>query len=153
MMRIAFAAFCAASLVALSSADEPTKAYRNVSSDQLEAVLKGLKIDFKRTAGKKDGVAFYDFDYESLKVRLHNYEGKDLWIDAHFSDRVDLDEVNKWNVKARATRAVLLGSGDKATVSLEAQLDCEGGTTDPIIRQFVLRFEKELKDFAKFISK
>lgn len=154
MIRLAIFSLLIASIVAFSaSAEDATKAYRNVSSDQLEAILKSMKVDFKKSAGKKEGIYFYDFEAESMKVRLHNYEGKDLWLDAHFTDKLDLDEVNKWNVKARATRAVLLGTGEKATVSLEAQLDCDAGTSDAIVRQFVTRYEKELKNFVKFISK
>ncbi|MBX9679197.1 MAG: YbjN domain-containing protein [Gemmataceae bacterium] len=154
MMRLATFSLLIASVVVFSaSAEDAAKAYRNVSSDQLEAILKSMKVDFKKTAGKKEGIFFYDFEAESMKVRLHNYEGKDLWLDAHFTDKLDLDEVNKWNVKARATRAVLLGTGDKATVSLEAQLDCDAGASDAIVRQFVTRYEKELKNFVKFISK
>jgi hypothetical protein len=154
MMRLSLASLLVGALVAFSvSAEDSAKAYRNVSSEKVEAVLKSMKIDFAKSTGKKEGIFFYDFESDSIKVRLHNYEGKDLWLDAHFSDKLDLDEINKWNVKARATRAVLLGSGDKATISLEAQLDCDAGASDAILRQFVTRYEKELKDFVKFISK
>ncbi|MFO0865382.1 MAG: hypothetical protein U0744_12155 [Gemmataceae bacterium] len=154
MMRFSIASLLLAGIVAFSAAAEDgAKAYRNVSGERVESVLKSMKIDFAKSAGKKEGIFFYDFEAESIKVRLHNYEGKDLWLDAHFSDKLDLEEINKWNVKARATRAVLLGSGEKATVSLEAQLDCDAGASDAIVRQFVTRYEKELKDFVKFISK
>ncbi len=47
----------------------------------------------------------------------------------------------------------MLKTGDKLDVSLESQLDCLGGVTDPIVRNFVTRFDGELRDFVKFISK
>jgi hypothetical protein len=43
--------------------------------------------------------------------------------------------------------------GEKDTISLEAQLDCVGGVTDNIIRQFIQRFDGEVAQFNKFITK
>ncbi len=52
MKRLSLSALLLASLVAFAAADEPAKAYRNVTGEKLEAVLKGLKIDFAKSAGK-----------------------------------------------------------------------------------------------------
>lgn len=131
--------------------DQP-KAYRLVTPEKLEAVLDNLKIDFKKVKGKVEGVDFYDFEKNNFKIRLHNYQGKDLWIDAMFTDKASLEDINRWNVRAKFSRAVLL-KGDKESLSLESQLDCLGGVTDAIIRQFITRFDGELKDFTKFLSK
>ena len=60
--------------------------------------------------------------------------------------------VNEWNVQAKFSRAVRL-KGDKGVVSLESQLDCIGGVTDAIIRQFINRFDGEMQQFTKFAKK
>src|SRR4051794_25189351 len=127
--------------------------YHEVTTEKLEAILKKLDIDFKKVKGKEEGIHFYDFERNKYKVRLHNYQGKDLWIDAHFSDKADLAEVNQWNVRAKFSRAVLLKGEDPPGLSLESQLDCVGGTSDAIIRQFILRFDGEIAQFVKFLSK
>ncbi len=128
------------------------KVYRLVAPEKLEAILKDMKITYDKTKGKEDGIAFYDYEKAGQKIRLHNYQGKDLWIDAQSTDKMTLDDVNKWNVRAKFSRAVKL-KGDKESVSLEAQLDCIGGVTDGIIRQFIERFDGELAQFSKFITK
>src|SRR5262249_27497819 len=144
----------AVGLVSLLRAEEESaKVYRNVTPEKLEAILADLKIKFQKVKGKEEGVAFYDFERNKYKIRLHNYQGKDLWIDAHFSDKVNLAEINQWNIRAKFSRAVLLKGDDNPSVSLEAQLDCVGGTADILIRQFIERFDGEIVQFVKFLSK
>src|SRR5438046_5337233 len=67
------------------------KVYRNVTADKLEAILKGMKIDAKKVKGKAEGIWFYDFEKNDYKIRLHNYQGNDLWIDAHFNEKLPLE--------------------------------------------------------------
>ena len=126
--------------------------YRNVAAEKIEAILKSMKIDYKKVKGKADGIWFYDFERNDYKIRLHNYQGNDLWIDAHFNDKLPLEEINKWNARAKFSRAVQLMSA-KQSVSLESQIDCVGGVSDGIIRQFIQRFDGELMQFSKFLSK
>ena len=129
------------------------KVYRIVAAEKLEAVLADMKIAFEKKAkGKEDAVHFYDFERNKFKIRLHNYQGKDLWIDAHFTDALTLADVNQWNARAKFSRAVLI-KGEKPTVSLEAQLDCLGGTTDAHLKQFIQRFDGEILQFVAFIAK
>jgi hypothetical protein len=127
--------------------------YKNVTSAKVEKILAELKIDYKKSPGKKDGVFFYDYTRNGFKIRLHNYEGKDLWIDAIFSDNLSPEEINAWNVRAKFSRAVLLKDNDRTTVSLENQYDCLGGCTDAFLRQFVNRFDGEVRDFTDFVKK
>ena len=129
------------------------KVQRSVSAAKLESILEEMKIKYDKTAGKAPGVHFYDFERNSFKVRLHNYAGRDLWIDVHFTDKVTPKEVNDWNVRAKFSRAVLLKDDKKQSTSLEAQIDCEGGITDGMIRQFILRFDGEIKSFEQFLTK
>jgi hypothetical protein len=126
--------------------------YKNVSSAKLEQILNDLGISYKKTNGNREGIHFYDYTRNGYKIRLHNYEGKDLWIDALWSDPLTLEDCNRWNVRAKFSRAVLLDNSGKKTVSLENQFDCLGGTTDAFVRQFVVRFDGEVRDFAQFIQ-
>ena len=145
-------------LVAVPTFAQEAKVMSGVSSEKLEALLKTLKIDFKKSPHEKIKDSFrYDYERDETKVRLINFKGEDLWIESIFNDKLELAEVNAWNVKAKFTRCVLIpGDKDKkavASISLEAQLDCSGGATEGMVRQFITRFDGELKEFAKFISK
>lgn len=129
------------------------KVQRSVTAAKLESILQDMKIKYQKVAGKPDGVYFYDFERNKFKVRLHNYEGRDLWIDVQFTDKMTPEEVNEWNVRAKFSRAVRVGKGAKQLTSLESQIECQGGVTDGMIRQFILRFDGEIKTFVEFITK
>jgi hypothetical protein len=127
--------------------------YHRLGSDKVEAVLKELAITYQKAPGKKDGIFSYDFERNGTKVRLYNYGGDDLWIEADFTDATTLAEVNRWNMRAKLSRAVLVKEGDGATVSLEAQIDCALGITLGMTRNFIQRFDGEIQAFTKFIQK
>jgi hypothetical protein len=129
------------------------KVYRPVAAEKLEKILADLDFKFQKTPGKKEGIVFYDFKRGDFTLRLHNYGGQDLWIECYFSDKWSLEDLNRWNSRSKFTRAVLVDTKEKSTISLEAQLDCFSGTTDAIIRQYIIRFDQEVKDFAKFMTK
>ena len=126
--------------------------YRNVSGAKLETILKELDISCRKSAGKKDGIFTYDFEVNGAKVRLYNYQGDDLWIEADFTEKATLDNVNRWNMRAKFSRAVLVKEA-VATISLEAQIDCTLGVTDGMIRHFVQRFAGEIQAFTRFLKK
>ena len=134
-------------------AQNKDKVQRSVSSAKLESILADMKIKYDKTAGKEDGIHCYDFERNTFRIRLHNYQGRDLWIDVRFNDQTTLKEINEWNIRAKFSRAVLLKEGDKQSTSLEAQIDCLGGITDGMIRQFIVRFDGELKSFVQFLTK
>jgi hypothetical protein len=140
-------------LLAAPAGHAQEKVYRHVSSDKLEGILKDLSIAPKKTADKQEGVFFYEFERSNYKIRLHNYNGKDLWIDTVFGDQGTLKLVNGWNVQAKFSRAVLLKAGNTSSISLESQIDCLGGVTDGMVRQFINRFDGEIKQFAKYLGK
>jgi hypothetical protein len=137
---------------AAALAQTPQLVYKNVSSETLERILKDINIQYKKSAGNKQGLFYYEYTRNNFTLRLHNYEGKDIWIEALFTDRMSLEDVNRWNVRAKFSRCVLLNSDAKTTVSLENQLDCLGGCTDAILRQFIVRFDSEVRDFADFVK-
>jgi hypothetical protein len=126
--------------------------YRNVPSDFLEKVLGDMNITYRKSAGKKEGTYFYDFERNNFKVRIGNHGGKDLWIDAAFP-RAPLEQINQWNVRAKFSRAVLAREGERETALVEAQLDCVPGVTAALIRQFINRFDKEVRDFDQFLAR
>jgi len=138
--------------LALPAPATAQQVFKNVSSQKIEQILGDLGISYKKSNGNREGIHFYDYTRNGFKVRLHNYEGKDLWIDALWSDPLTMEDCNRWNIRAKFSRAVLLNQNNKNTVSLENQYDCLGGCTDAIIRQFVLRFDNEVRDFASFIQ-
>jgi hypothetical protein len=141
------------STAAPAPAQNKDKVQRSVSSAKLESILQDMKIKYDKTAGKEDGIHFYDFERNTFRIRLHNYQGRDLWIDVRFNDQTNLKDINEWNIRAKFSRAVLLKEGDKQSTSLEAQIDCLGGITDGMIRQFIVRFDGELKSFVQFLTK
>jgi hypothetical protein len=144
---------CLAVCLPVAAQDKKGTVYRNVPVEKLESILDDLKIDFNKSEGKAKGIWFYDFERNNFKVRLHNYQGRDLWIDVVFTDKISLKEVNDWNVRAKFSRAVQVKNDDRITTSLESQLDCEGGVTDGMIRQFVVRFDGEIKNFVQYLTK
>jgi hypothetical protein len=136
-----------------AAGQEKDLVYRNVSSDKLESILKELEITYKKNAGAKDGIFTYDFERNDAKIRLYNYGGDDLWIETDFTQKASLEEVNRWNMRAKFSRAVLVKEEAGATISLEAQIDCTLGITLGMVRQFVRRFDDEIQAFAKFMKK
>lgn len=133
--------------------DKKDQVYRGVAAAKLESLLKQMNIEYDKTDGKAPGVHYYDFERSKFKVRLHNYNGRDLWLDVVFTDPIALKEINGWNVRAKFSRAVQLKGGTRPATALEAQLDCEGGVTDGMIRQFILRFDGEIKNFVQYLTK
>ncbi len=125
---------------------------QSVSSEKLEAILKDLGVSYQKDAGKKERIFSYRFERQGRKVRLHNYGGEDLWIETDFTDKATLDLVNRWNMRAKFSRAVLIAGGERPTISLEGQIDCSLGVTDGMVRQFIQRFDAEIEAFVSFVK-
>ena len=81
-------------------------------------------------------------------MALVPYDDRDGFI--WFDGKMKPDEINRWNADAKFSRLVLIPQRDKTTLSLESQLDCLGGVTDALIKQYINRFDDEAKKFAKF---
>jgi hypothetical protein len=120
-----------------------------VSSKVLEGILGKLEISYKKAA-PKNGPVIYDFDRQGYKIRLSNFGGTDLMLDAAF-EPVPVERINAWNVRAKFSRGVLYGGG-KPYAAIESNLDCEGGVTSGAIVQFIRRFDSEVSTFDKFLA-
>jgi hypothetical protein len=127
-----------------------TKVFNLVSDEHLEKLLGSFQLKYEKAErkDKETTTVFFDFKRGDHSYRLFNYKN-DLWIESTFDKAMKPDEINRWNADAKFSRLVAIKQGDKTTLSLEAQLDCAGGVTDAIIRQFINRFEEETKKFSK----
>lgn len=129
-----------------SSSDDAI--YTKVTSDKLEAILKDLKIDYKKVE-IKGGIVAYDYESNNHKLRLANFGGDDLMIDAHFK-KLKLEDVNQYNLKRSFIRCVAYSMNGVEYTSLESNLECVGGVSDGIIRHFIASFDEEVKLFTKY---
>lgn len=147
-------ALCAVflSLPGTVGAQENAKIYKEISSEQIEKIMRDLSIEFKRTEGKEKGVAEYAFTRNKFKLSLMYFAGKDLMLSANFS-AVPLDVINAWNQGAKFSRAVLYGNANGANSSLEANLDCLGGVTEENVKYFINSFDTEVKRYEEFLTR
>jgi hypothetical protein len=129
-----------------------TKIFPRVTSGMLESVLKDLDLTFKKEP-EKPGEQAYVFQRGDTRIRLVNYNGEDLWIEAVLERKLALAQSNNWNASAKYSRCVLLEGDGKASVSLEMQLDCIKGATPGMVRQFLIRFGGELREFQALAGK
>lgn len=131
-------------------AQDTAKVYRELSSEQLEKILKDLTIDFKRSEGKEKGTFEYIFTRKNYKLVLVNFGGKDLMMSASFP-AVPLDIINGWNQGAKFSRAVLYGNANSNYSALEFNLDCLAGVTDESVKYFISSFDTEVKRYDEFL--
>lgn len=129
------------------------KVTKTVSNESIEKILTSLDIKFQKGERKdKDfTTTYYDFTRSEQSCRLYNY-GNDLWLECTMDKKMKLEEVNRWNADAKFSRLVLIETKEKTTLSLESQLDCLGGVTDAMVKQYINRFDEEAKKFAKFVK-
>ncbi|MCS7046004.1 MAG: YbjN domain-containing protein, partial [Gemmataceae bacterium] len=131
------------------AAGEPV--LKHFSTEQTEALLVSLKIDYKKIPAKQQGIFYYDFQRGGHNVRLYWFGGKDLMIDAIFG-KMPLEEINAWNVRAKFSRACLHKDERSEYTALEANLDLTGGVSEGAIRRFLQMFDEETKSFARFAN-
>jgi Putative bacterial sensory transduction regulator len=139
---------------AVSPAVAEEETFKNVTPERLERILRDLNIDFKKSQDKRNNNWFYyDFERTNLKIRLTDFGGEDLMIDCVYN-MAPLTKVNQWNIKRTFVRAVFYpGNNNNPHTTLEANLDCLGGTSDGIIRYFITSFDGEAKAFDEYLRK
>lgn len=139
-------------VVAVSASHaQDDKIFKLITTEQTEALLASLKIEFKKKPAAKEGIFYYDFQRGGHSVRLYWYGGKDLMLDVVFG-RMTLEQVNSWNVRAKFSRACLHKDAKGEFVALESNLDILGGVTEGAVKQFMNVFDEEVKAFAKFVG-
>jgi Putative bacterial sensory transduction regulator len=142
--KLLFAGAVVLWLPALAGAQE---VFREISSQRLEDILKSMNIDFNKGTGEK-GVTFYNYKSKNTMLRLWNFNGKDLMVDV-FLPKVEWDVVNKWNTRAKFSRARLYkdNKGEESAV-LEWNIDLAGGATEEAIKHFIRSFDIEVAQWA-----
>jgi Putative bacterial sensory transduction regulator len=136
-------------LPAMAGAQE---VFKEISSTRLEDILKGMDIEFTKGTGQK-GTTWYNYKSKTFALRLWNFNGKDLMIDA-FLAKVDWDAINKWNSSAKFSRARLhkdVTTGIESAV-IEWNLDLGGGVTEETIKHFIKSFDLEVAGFSNSSS-
>ena len=65
---------------------------------------------------------------------------------------MSIDRVNQWNMQTKVSRATFHAERTGDVTILEYGLDLAGGATAGTIKQYIARFEDELKRYDKFVS-
>ncbi len=124
-----------------------------VTNDKLGSILKTMGIAFQmKDDPKGTGVTAFDFELGIQKLRLYNFNGKELLIDAHFK-AIPLEQTNQYNLSRKFIRAVNYKVEAQAYTALEGCFDCEAGVTEGMLRQFLASFGDEVKQFSDFVQK
>jgi hypothetical protein len=129
--------------------------FRKVTPQVLEQILKEMKISFNKIK-VQPGVSTYIFTRNNQPIALHSFEGgEDLMIDRQWLGKGDLAKINDWNVKRFFVRAVAYPpmGGKPAAIALESNLDCAGGVSESIIRNFINAFDDEVRRFDEYLKK
>jgi hypothetical protein len=126
------------------------KIHGQVTAAVIEQILKNLKADYKKQGGAVGDT--YDFKLDGISVRLTNFNGKDLMIDAVFP-KSGLAALNKYNIDRKFVRAVYYNVKGNEYTALESNLDCVAGVTDEMIRYFVTNFAADARHFSEYLGK
>jgi len=122
-----------------------------VTNEKLENLLKTQAITFQKKVNNA-GVMMFDFELNGYKLRMYNFGGKDLMIDAHFR-KISLEDANKYNLNRKFIRVVNYKSKDTDYTALEANLDCEGGVTEGMVRHWITSFSEDARHFSDYTKK
>ena len=150
MPRKLFAAAIFLAIVPCVQAQDD-KVVRSLTPEAAESLLKELKIEFAKSSSKKGDEHYYDFKRDTFKVRLTYFSSTDLMVECAFRG-MPIEKVNVWNTSTRVSRASYHKDGSGEFTLLEYGLDLSGGVTAGAVKQFVLRFDDELKKYEKYVG-
>jgi hypothetical protein len=125
--------------------------YTKVTDEKIEAILTELKLEYKKIEIKERPVTQFEYVANNHRLRLTNFGGADLMIDAQFQ-KLPLATLNDYNLKRKFIRAVGYDVRGTEFTSLETNLDCVGGISDNILRYFIRAFSDEVKEFTNFVK-
>jgi hypothetical protein len=153
MLVRTFAGALLALSVAVGAAAAQERVFNALTADQIEQVLKGLNLEFKKAVLRGDGQFFYDFNLaKRFSARLYFFNGKEMMLDVLFSDQ-SLETLNRWNAtRAKFSRATSRKEAKGNSTALEANLNFSGGVTDNTVRRFIRDFETEVVEFDRFLT-
>jgi hypothetical protein len=141
--------------LAAGSAAAQERVLHSLSTDQVEQLLKGLSLDFKKSASRKiEGNFYYDLMLVKNRYssRLHFFQGKEMMLDAVVPDQ-PLETLNRWNTtRAKLTRAAFHKDVKTSYTALEANYNFAGGVTENAVRRFIRDFEDEVAGFERFLT-
>ncbi len=123
------------------------KVLADVSNDKLEHLLKTQGINYQKQQNANGPVAFF-FELNAQKIRLYNF-GKDLMMEARYP-KLELAQVNRYNLNRKFIRAVNYKGKDNEYTSLEINLDCEAGVTENMVRHWIMSFGEDTRHFAEY---
>src|SRR5262249_42326972 len=107
---------------------------------------------YRKSPSRKAGDFYYDYERNFYKIRLHDFGGKDIMLDAIFT-KTPVEVLNAWNGRAKFSRAVLhKPAAGQEYAALESNLDILGGVTEETIRHFIRTFDNEIKLYDRFIG-
>lgn len=127
------------------------KVFRSITPAATEKLLESLKIEFKKSSSKKGDEHYYDFTRNSFKIRLNYFSAQELMLDCIFRG-MSIDKINQWNSTTKLTRCSSHKDSNGDFSLLEYGLDLSGGVTEGTIKQFILRFDDELKKYDKYLN-
>jgi hypothetical protein len=147
-MMLAVAVFIA--VVPCTQAQDD-KVFRSLTPEATEKLLQEFKIEFKKTSSKKGDEHYYDFMRDGYRVRLSYFSPQEMMLDCVFRG-LPIEKVNAWNASTRLSRATFNKDVSGDFTILEYGLDIAGGATAGTIKQFVVRFDEELKKYDKLVN-
>jgi hypothetical protein len=126
---------------------------KTLPTKTLEAILGDLGIEAEksdlpgRDGNPVPGMYVYKYKHNNRETLLFYFGGKELMLQ-NSRPAVPLQKANDWNVLAHFSRAYNV---QNKTI-FEWNLDCEGGVTRGIVKQFFRRFDSEMKKFEQFLG-
>src|SRR6185369_5673073 len=124
--------------------------FRSVTPDAVEKMLQENKIEFKKSTPKQGDEVYFDFTRNNFRVRLTVFSKEEMMLDCVFRG-VTLEKVNQWNASTRLTRVNWTKDTSGEMTVLEYGLDISGGATANTFKQFINRYDEELKKYDKFV--
>ena len=150
-IRMLIAALVIFIAVVPSSLAQEDKLQRDLTPEGVEKLLQELKIEFKKVTSKKGDEHYFDFMRSNFRVRWTLFPSKDVMLDCVFAG-ISIEKLNEWNAFTRVTRASVHKENTGEITILEYGLDLSAGHSTGMLKQYLARFEDELKKYEKFIS-
>ena len=150
---MSFAADEAAGPGRVSFVADDAAVFTSTTLDELKGMCTdlGLKPKEERDTDNDPSLSLELGNLKGALLLYHNDERiTSLGLQSNFKMDVmpTLDRINEWNVAKRFSRAYLV----KEKVTIEEDLDLQGGVTWKSVARFLTTFQKSVADFTKHID-